>query len=260
MPLAFIFMIVPIKLVCFKYTSPHLFFMSLSLSSIAFIPDGNRRYAKKAGIPLLSAYQQGTNKAWQVFDWLQAYPEIKTGTFYTLSLENLTRQKNELGVLYSIFEKELNKVISEELLDSFDARFQVIGKTEALPHHLRELIAKAEKKSAHHTKRTLNLAIGYNGQTEIVDAAKKIAKDVESGKLNPDRLDEKSFAHYLYADFAAPDLIVRTSGTKRLSGFLSYQSAYSELYFCDKYWPEFNQGDLGLAINDYYDRDRRFGK
>lgn len=234
--------------------------MSLSLSSIAFIPDGNRRYAKKAGIPLLAAYQQGTQKAWQVFDWLQEYPDIKTGTFYTLSLENLTRQKNELAVLYKIFEKELNKVISEEILDQFDARFHVIGQTQLLPQKLRALISKAEENSAHHQKRTLNLAIGYNGQTEIVDAAKKAIQDVQSGQLDPKTLNEKSFQQYLYQDFAAPDLIVRTSGTKRLSGFLTYQSAYSELYFCDKYWPEFNQEDLALAINDYSDRERRFGK
>lgn len=234
--------------------------MSLSLQSIAFIPDGNRRYAKENNLSLLSAYQLGTQKAWDVFDWLQFHPHIKTGTFYTLSLENLTRQQHELGVLYSIFEKELEKVWKTDLFERHEARLKVIGQTQLLPKNLQHLISKVEEKTAHHSKKLLNLAIGYNGQVEIVDAAKRIANDAKAGKVNLDQLDEKSFSKYLYHDFAAPDLIIRTSGTQRLSGFLTYQSSYSELYFCDSYWPAFSQQDLDTAINDFDARQRRFGK
>ncbi len=234
--------------------------MSHPLTSIAFIPDGNRRYAEKARIPLAESYRLGTQKAWQIVGWMAAYPEIKVGTFYTLSLENLVRQKTELSILFSIFERELQKVIDQSVLEEHGCRFKAIGRTDLLPSNLQRLITDAEKKTAHLAKKTVNLALGYNGQAEIVDAAKKLAQDAQQGKINPETIDEKTFSHYLYSDFPAPDLVVRTSGVQRLSAFLTYQSAYSELYFCDKLWPEFEREDLALAVDDYHARERKFGK
>ncbi|MDD5148267.1 MAG: polyprenyl diphosphate synthase [Candidatus ainarchaeum sp.] len=230
------------------------------LNSIAFIPDGNRRFAQKQGISLLNAYKLGTRKAWEVFDWLNNYPEIKTGTFYTLSLENLQRKQTELKLLYRIFERELDKIKSSGLFEKNRIQMKFIGRLDLLPKKLREKIAEAEKFTEGFKNKKMNLAIGYTGRTEIIDAAKKIAEQYKQGNIDLDKITTDTFQQFLYSDFKNPDLIVRTSGTKRLSGFLTYQSAYSELYFLEKYWPEINRTDLDNAIQDFYARERKFGK
>ncbi|MDD5163780.1 MAG: polyprenyl diphosphate synthase [Candidatus ainarchaeum sp.] len=232
----------------------------MALNSIAFIPDGNRRFAQKQGISLLEAYRMGTRKAWDVFSWLNNYPEIKTGTFYTLSLENLQRKKTELLLLYKIFEKELDKVKNSGLFEKNQVRMKVIGRTDLLPKKLREKILETEKFTENFKNKKMNLAIGYTGQMEIIDAAKKIAEQYKQGTLRLAELTTSSFQKYLYGNFQNPDLIIRTSGTQRLSGFLMYQSAYSELCFLEKYWPEINETDLDFAIKEYYSRQRKFGK
>lgn len=230
----------------------------MELNSIAFIPDGNRRYAKGANISLLESYQVGTKKAWEVIDWLKEYPKIKVGTFYTLSLENMQRNADELNLLFNIFDRELDKVLKSDYLGERGIKLNFIGRLNMLPKKLQEKIAQAEKTTADFCEKTVNLAIGYNGQVEIVDAAKKIALDYRENKVDLDKLDQKTFQNYLYSTFN-PDLIIRTSGTKRLSGFLTYASSYSELYFCEKNWPEFSRGDLKEAVDDYYSRIRKYG-
>lgn len=229
------------------------------LSSIAFIPDGNRRYARLHKIPFIKAYSLGTKKAWQTIEWLNKYPRIKTGIFYTLSLKNLARKKHELSLLFSIFEKELKKVTDTDYFERNGIRLKFIGRLNELPERIQKRIAEAEEATANYSKKVINLALGYDGQTEIVDAAKQIALDFKEGRLDLSKLNEKSFNNYLYSP-SEPDLIIRTSGTQRLSGFLSYQSSYSELYFCDKYWPEFEETDLAKAIRDYDLRQRNLGK
>lgn len=230
------------------------------LCSIAFIPDGNRRFAQAAGLGLFAAYSFGTQKAWEVLKWLTAYPSIKTGTFYTLSLENATRTRQELSVLFRIFENELDKIKSNEFIQENGITLRFVGKKEIFPKSLQGKMLEAEKFTAKNSERTIFLALGYNGQEEIVDAAKKIAVLAKSGALVPGELDKESFRGFLYSDMPEPDLIVRTSGTKRLSGFLTYQSAYSELSFVDKCWPELQKQDLDAVINDFESRDRKFGK
>ncbi len=231
----------------------------MKLNSIAFIPDGNRRYSEKMGISLLKSYQLGTQKAWQVFDWLNKYEEIKVGTFWSLSLENFKRQK-EIPVLFKIFEKELDKVKKSGLFEKNGIRLKFIGRKSVFPKNLQKKILEAEGFTENFSNKIMNIALGYSGQAEIVDAARQIALDYKQGSLDLDSLDEKKFHDYLYNDFEDPDLIVRTSGVKRLSGFLPYQSAYSELYFIDKYWPEITESDLDSAVQDYYARKRNFGK
>ena len=125
---------------------------------------------------------------------------------------------------------------------------------------LQEKMAQAETYTQDFNKRTIDLALAYDGQAEIVDAAKKIAEDYQHNQLSLDSLTTSKFNEYLYSLTPPPDLIIRTSGTKRLSGFLTYQSAYSELYFIDKYWPEFTEQDFNRAIAEYESRERRFGK
>lgn len=230
----------------------------MELNSIAFIPDGNRRYSKKAGISLLESYQVGTQKAWKVMDWLTNYKQIKTGTFYTLSLENMQRNKTELNVLFSIFDKELDKVFEKNFFEKNQIQLKFIGRLNLLPKNLQEKISEVEKFTSGFKEKTINLAIGYNGQTEIVDATKKIAELYKQNKLNLEKLNPATYYKYLYNSLQ-PDLIIRTSGTQRLSGFLTYASSYSELHFCEKTWPEFSKTDLQNAINEYNSRDRKYG-
>lgn len=233
------------------------------INSIAFIPDGNRRYAKKVGINLVEAYNLGTIKAWDVLNWMSKYPSIKSGTFYTLSLENLSRGKCELSALFKIFEKELDKIKENDIFPKYGLKLNFLGRLNLFPKKLQEKMKNAQDYTAKFgNERTINLAMGYNGQAEIVDGVKKILDDYKKGIISDKQLtnfSQNDFSNYLY-DSASPDLIIRTSGTQRLSGFLTYQSAYSELYFLDKYWPEFSKADLDKAIYEYNSRDRRFGK
>jgi tritrans,polycis-undecaprenyl-diphosphate synthase [geranylgeranyl-diphosphate specific] len=138
-------------------------------------------------------------------------------------------------------------------------QLKFIGRLDELPEKIREKIAEAEETTADYSKKIIYLALGYDGQAEIVDAAKQVALDYSEGKIDLKELDEQSFKKYLYMP-KEPEMIIRTSGEQRLSGFLPYQSAYSELYFCDKYWPEFEQSDLAKAVRDYGIRKKNYGK
>jgi len=230
------------------------------LESIAFIPDGNRRFAKQANISLLESYSLGTEKAWSVLNWLTQYPSIRVGTFYTFSLKNFQRSGLELKLLMKIFERELDKIKNQKILQEKGISLKFIGRKEQFPNKIQQKMKETEKYTSQFKERTINLALGYDGQTEIIDAAQKFAIDVKKGKILPEILSTESFKKYLYSDFKEPDIIVRTSNEKRLSGFLTYQSAYSELAFIDKYWPEIQQSDVDKIIIDYNDRQRRFGK
>lgn len=232
----------------------------MELTSIAFIPDGNRRYAQANNMNYLQAYSLGTRKAWDVLEWISKYPSIRVGTFYTLSTENLTRSSTELQALFMVFENELDKILKNGYCEAKELQLKFIGRLNLFPQRLQEKMQKAETLTENFKKRTINLAIGYNGRSEIVDAAKKIVMDAQENKLDLNSLTEDSFKHYLYSDFSDPDVIVRTSGTKRLSGFLTYQNVYSELCFVDKYWPEITEADVDQVVQDYNGRQRKFGK
>lgn len=230
------------------------------IESIAFIPDGNRRYAKLANISLLESYSLGTRKAWDILDWVKKYPSIKVGTFYTFSLKNFQRSNLELKLLMHIFEKELDNIYEQKVLQENGINLKFIGRREQFPNAIQKKIIKAEKYTSQFTDRTINLALGYDGQTEIIDAAQKFAIDVKNGIILPETLSTESFKQYLYSDFKEPDLIIRTSNEQRLSGFLTYQSAYSEFAFVNKYWPQISEQDVDKIIIDFNDRQRRFGK
>jgi len=232
----------------------------MSITSVGIIPDGNRRYAKKQGLNLVQSYQLGTAKAWQLLDWLSDYKEIKTGTFYTLSLENLTRSKIELNALLKIFDKQLDQIFKNPVFEEKRIHLKFIGKFDAFPERLKQKIFEVQDYTSSFGEKVIQLAFGYSGRAEIVDAARALALDHSEGKVDLDSVNEESFKKYLYSHETDPDLIIRTSGEKRLSGFLTYQSAYSELYFSDKYWPEFSRSDFDLAIKEYNERKRNFGK
>jgi len=230
------------------------------LESIAFIPDGNRRYALAAGTSFTQSYIQGTRKAWDVLEWLSKYPNITTVTFYTLSLKNLERPKTELMLLLKIFEQELDKAMKRKEVIEGGINIKFLGRKDVFSQGMQARMAKLEKYTEQYRDKQVNIAFGYDGQTEIVDAVKKYTYDFAQGLVDPNELNVKDFKKYLYNDFKDPDLIVRTSKEQRLSGFLTYQSAYSELAFLDKYWPEVTEQDVDAVIADYEKRHRRFGK
>jgi len=213
------------------------------------------------GLTLFDGYFQGAQRAWDVLQWTLAYPHIKTGTFWALAIDNFhSRSKLELKVLFKIFEHELDKVREDSLFDLHQIRLKFIGRTSMFPQPIQDKMARAEEFTENFKNKTMNVALCYSGQSEIVDAAKRFAGDVACGKVKAENVDERAFKDYLYADFPDPDLIIRTGGQHRLSGFLSYQSAYSELYFTPKYWPELTQQDLANAIDFYDSTQRNFGK
>ena len=232
----------------------------MELNSIAFIPDGNRRYARMIGLPLFEAYRLGTKKAWNVIGWLSKYRQVKVGTFYTLSMENVKRSSMELNVLFKIFERELDKIKRSNIIEDQGIKLKFVGRLDLLPKKIQDKMVKALAFTQENDKKVINLAIGYDGQQEIVDAAKKIALEYEQGELDLETLTPQTFNNYLYTEDVNPDLIVRTSGAERLSGFLTYQSSYSELAFVDKFWPELTEADLDEVVREYYNRKRTFGK
>lgn len=228
----------------------------MTIKSIAFIPDGNRRYAKKVGISLPEVYSKGIRKAWEVLKWLNKYPDITTATFYILSKPNMTRQKEEIDPLYKLFAEQIEEVFSNDFCKKNGIRIKFIGDIKSLPDNLQEKIAKVEDFTKENDKKLVNLAIAYDGRDEIIDAIKRIVKD----GVDVDSLDSEKFKEYLYSNFEDPDLIVRTSGTKRMSGFLLYQGSYSEHYFADCLWPEFSEAEVDKIVKEFEEIKRNFGK
>ena len=225
---------------------------------IGIILDGNRRFAKKLMLKPWKGHEWGAKKVEKLFEWCREL-DIKELTLYTFSLENLNRPKEELDYLMNLFKNEFNNLLSDERDDKDEIRINFIGRLWLLPQDLQDVMQKVMKKTEKYSRHIVNFAMAYGGRAEIIDAAKKIAKKVKEGELDIDKINEEVFSENLYLN-SKPDLIIRTGGEKRISGFLLYQGDYAELCFVDKMWPEFEKTDLVNAINDYADRDRRFGR
>ena len=227
---------------------------------VAIIMDGNRRYSKLQGnIDVLKGHEVGVDTLEKVLDWsIELGIEIITA--YAFSTENFNRSEHEVEGLMNLFVKNFKRLVTHEKIHKNEVKVKVVGRTELLPESVRQAIKEAEEATAHYNKRLFNLAIGYDGRLEIVDAIKKIYKQVENGEISIDEIDEELVSKNLYTEgLEDPSLIIRTSGEERLSGFLLWQSSYSELYFCDSLWPELRKVDYLRAIRDYQERDRRFG-
>ena len=182
-------------------------------------------------------------------------------TVYAFSTENFKRDSEEIDYLMNLYANSFNDLIKDERISKNRIRVRLIGKTELLPESLREAARNAEEFTKNFEKYLLNVAIAYGGREEILDAIKKISKEVKTGSLDPENINEKLIEKYLYTgEIEDPDLIIRTSGEERISNFLLWQSAYSELYFTDVYWPDITKLDLLKAIRDYQKRQRRYGK
>jgi len=233
----------------------------VKLEHIAIILDGNRRWASENEINPWLGHKRGAETVEQLLDWCEKLG-VKFVTLYTFSTENFRRSPGEIEEIMRIAGEEFRKLLTDERIHRNKVHVKVIGRVNLLPESLQELILNVEKATANYDKQFLNFALAYGGRAEIVDATKTIAEKVKNGELNLDEVDENTFEKYLYTSHMPkqdPDLIVRTSGEERLSGFLLWQSAYSELCFLDVYWPDFRLIDLLRAIRTFQKRKRRYG-
>ena len=227
---------------------------------VALIMDGNRRFSKLQGnIDVVKGHEIGVDTLEKVLDWsIELGIEIITA--YAFSTENFNRPQHEVEGLMNLFVINFKRLVTHEKIHKNEVRVKVVGRTELLPDNVKEAIHDAEESTKHYTKRLFNIAIGYDGRLEIIDYFKKIIKDVQDGKISIDDVDEDLVSQNLYTEgLDDPNLIIRTSGEERLSGFLLWQSSYSELYFCETLWPELRKVDFIRAIRSYQARDRRFG-
>jgi tritrans,polycis-undecaprenyl-diphosphate synthase [geranylgeranyl-diphosphate specific] len=227
---------------------------------IAIIMDGNRRFSKIQGnMDAVDGHKKGINTLESVLDWCVDLG-IEIVTAYAFSTENFNRPPNEVEGLMRLFKENFEGIARNKKIHDNQVRVKAVGKLELLPDDVREAIRLAEESTANYNKRLVNIAIGYDGRMEIVDAIKKIVDEVENGKIRPEDIDENLVNKNLYtAGMEDPNLIIRTSGEERLSGFLLWQSSYSELYFCDSLWPQLRKVDFLRAVRSYQQRERRFG-
>ena len=223
---------------------------------IAMIMDGNGRWAKNRGKIRLAGHRAGAETVRRVLDYCKKYG-VQYLTLYAFSTENWSRPKAEVTGLMKLLAKFLREKERDLIKD--ECRFRAIGRRADLPKDLQELIAKVEE-STKRFKRQLIVCLSYGGRAEIADAATRLAEDVRSGKRPAGPVSEETFASYLYApDVPDPDLILRTSGEFRLSNFLLWEAAYSELYVTPVLWPDFEEKDFIAALDAFASRSRRFG-
>jgi len=222
---------------------------------LGIIIDGNRRWAKKRGLPTFEGHRRGLKNLKKIGECARKQG-VKILTIYAFSTENWNRSKIEVNYLMRLFGQSLSKKNIQEYHQK-GIKIQIIGQKERLSETLQEKIAEAEKLTKNNKKGILNLAISYGGRPEITQAIKKIIKK----KISDCKITEDLVSQNLWtAGLPDPDLIIRTGGEQRLSNFLSWQSAYSELYFSNKYWPEFKEKDLEKALKEFAQRQRKFGK
>jgi len=229
---------------------------------IAIILDGNRRWASEQSLGPWIGHHRGADKVENLLDWCLGMG-VKSITLYAFSTENFQRSMEEVEEILLVAGKKLQEILTDERIWKHEVRVKVIGRLGLLPKGLQEIILHVENATKNFDKHFLNVALAYGGRAEIVDATRKIAQKVENGEMKPDSIDEALFERYLYTAHMSkqdPDLIIRTSGEERLSGFLLWQCAYSELCFLDVYWPDFRRIDLLRAVRTYQRRKRRFGQ
>lgn len=230
--------------------------MSRIPAHIAIIMDGNGRWAKQRGHARTFGHQAGAETV-HVIAEESARLGVKFLTLYTFSTENWNRPVDEVAALMSL----LMDSIEEETFMKNNISFRIIGDTDKLPEDVLNRLNRCIERTAANTGMCLTLALSYSSKWEITEAVKLIAKDVAEGKLKPQDITDKTIDSHLATNYMPdPDLLIRTGGEIRLSNYLLWQCAYSELYFCDTFWPDFKETELRKAICDYQKRERRFGK
>ncbi len=224
---------------------------------IAIIMDGNRRWAKQRNLPVKLGHKQGAETIKKIVRYANKIG-IKYITVYAFSTENWKREKEEVNGLMSLLKGYLEDFSKEA--DTENIVIKVLGNISRLPKSLQENIEKAIKRTQNNTGIVFNIAFNYGGRDEITTAVKEIAEQVKEGKISVDDITEETISDHLYTrKMPDPDLLIRTSGEIRLSGFLPWQSVYSEFLFLDKLWPDFTEKDLDEAIEIYKKRNRKYG-
>lgn len=227
---------------------------------IGLILDGNRRYARRIGAEVpWYGHRAGAQKVLEVLKWLWE-AGVKVCTLYAFSVENFERAPDEVNEIMSILTEKFSEILDNPDVRRYKVHIKAIGRVDLLPEKLQLAIQAAEDQTSDYEDYHLNIAVGYSGRSELVDAVKAISVKIEEGTLSSEDVDEHLIEEHLYTkDIPDPDLIIRTSGEERLSGFLLWQSAYSELYFEQVYWPAVRRIDIWRAIRSYQRRSRRFG-
>lgn len=224
---------------------------------VAIIMDGNRRWAKKRGLPTVAGHSEGANTLEKIAD-ASAEMGVEFLTVYAFSTENWKRSEEEVDYLMKLLAKHIKDF--DKRIKNRNVRFRLVGDINRLNEELQNGIREIEERTKNNTGLTVNIAINYGGRAEITYVAKEIAKEVKNNNLNVEEIDENIFSKYLQTkDSPDPELIIRTGGENRLSGFLLWQAAYSELYFTEVLWPDFDKDELQKAIIEYNNRKRNFG-
>jgi len=224
-----------------------------TLYHLGIIIDGNRRWAKERGLPVFEGHRKGAEVVKKVIKWVKDR-EIKILTLFVFSTENWKRSKTEANYLMNLLKRALlNKKLIQEI-NKNRIKLRVIGQKEKLSSSLQKTIEKVEESTKNNNKMIVNFALSYGGRAEIVETIKNIIKK----KIPPEKITEDVVSQNLWTSDL--DLLIRTGKEQRISNFLIWQAAFSELYFCKKYWPDFTEKDLDVALQDYNQRQRRFGK
>lgn len=223
---------------------------------VAIIMDGNGRWAKERGLKRSAGHQAGIETVRRITE-----DAVKLGvkylTLYTFSTENWNRPLDEVAALMNLILESLE----DEIFIKNNVRFRIIGDSGRLPEAVQKRINECAERTAGNTAMTFIIALSYSSRWELTTAFQRIAREVSAGTIAPQNIDEKMITSFLNTSFMPdPDLLIRTGGELRLSNYLLWQCAYSELYFCDTYWPAFEEKDFRKAIAEYQSRERRFGK
>jgi len=226
---------------------------------IAIILDGNRRFAKRLMMKPWMGHEWGFKKVEKLIDWLSELKFVKELTLYAFSMQNFNRPKDEFDYLMKVFKDMCDRFSDDPKIMENGVRINFIGRIHLFPADLQEKMKNISEKTKNNDKYIINIALAYGGREEVIDAVKKVGEQIKKGKLDVDKINEEVFSKNLYME-SEPDLIIRTGGDKRTSNFLIWQSSYSEWFFLEKTWPEFEKEDLLQVIEEYKQRERRFGK
>lgn len=220
---------------------------------IALIPDGNRRWAKRKGLGVLIGHDKGIENLANMLKWCRE-AGVRVFTAWGFSTENFSRDRSEVQGLMKLFEKKLLESEGRNEVHKYRIRVRVLGRIGQFPKKVQEKIREVMEKTKHYDRYYLNILLGYGGRQELIDAVQKLVREGKG-------VSEQGIANSLYTSgIPDPDLVIRTSGEQRTSGFLPWQSAYSEWYFSKKLWPDFTKRDFKAALREYARRKRRFGK
>ena len=224
---------------------------------VAIILDGNRRFAKRILAKPWEGHEFGAKKVDKMLRWCSEL-DIKEVTLFAFSVDNFNRPKTEFNFLMKVFRDSFETLKKNKEIHEKKIQINFLGRLEMFPEYLVSTMKEIMQATKNYDSFIVNFCMAYGGREEIADAARKMASDLASKKIKPEAVNPTTFSNYLYMN-SEPDIIIRTGGEKRLSGFLLYQSSYSELFFLEKTWPEFEKEDLQNCVEEFKQRERRFG-